>query len=59
MRHPLHFDRSYGAEMLRNKTRLSTERVSDSDRSKAAWRETPGLGNAERDAFPPKATRIP
>ena len=57
MRHPLHFDRSYSAEMLRNKARLSTERVADSVRSPARG-EIPPLGTAEKNAPPLKATRL-
>ena len=58
MRHPLHFDRSYSAEMLRSKVRLSTERVADSDRNLAGRRELPLLGTAEKNAVPLKATRL-
>jgi hypothetical protein len=57
MRHLLHFGRSYSTEMLRNKTRLSAERGTGSGRSVAGRREIP-VGNAGKDAFPPKATRI-
>jgi hypothetical protein len=57
MRRPLHFDR-YSTEMLRNKARLSTERVAEPGRHVVGRRETPYLGNAERDAFPLKGTRI-
>jgi hypothetical protein len=58
MRHPLHFDRSYSAEMLRNKVRLRPERVTNSGRNDIGRRETPGLQNADSDAFPLKVTRI-
>ena len=58
MRHPLHFDRSYSAEMLRSKVRLSTDRVADSDRSLPGRREIPPLGTAEKNAIPLKATRL-
>ena len=58
MRHPLHFDRSYSAEMLRNKARLSTERVADSDRGLPVRRVIPPLGTAEKDALALKATRL-
>jgi hypothetical protein len=57
MRHPLHFDRSYNAEMLRNKVRLRTERVTDAGTRDAKWRETPGRRSTENDAFPPNVTR--
>jgi hypothetical protein len=57
MRHPLHLDRSYSTEMLRNKARLSAERVADSSRSVARWREIPSQGSEEKNAFPLKATR--
>lgn len=58
MSHTLRFGRAYNTEMLRNKARLSRERVTDAGSSDAGWRETPALGNAPREAFPPKATRI-
>lgn len=58
MRHPLHFDRSYSAEMLRNKVRLRTERVTNSSRNDAGRRETSGLQNADNDAIPLRVTRI-
>lgn len=57
MRHPLHFDRSYNAEMLRNKVRLRTERVTDAGPRDTEWRETPGRQNANNDAFPLNVTR--
>ena len=57
MRHPLHFDRSYSAEMLRKKAQLSTDRVADSDRSLSGRRVIP-LGTAEKDALPLKAARL-
>jgi hypothetical protein len=43
--------------MLRNKARLNRERLKDSGRGDGRWREIPGLGNADKDAFPLKATR--
>ena len=58
MRHPLHFDRSYSAEILRSKVRLSTERVADSDRSLSGRRVISPLGTAEKDALPLKAARL-
>lgn len=58
MSHTLRFGRAYNTEMLRNKARLSREAVTDAGSSESGWRETPGLGNASRDAIPPKATRI-
>jgi hypothetical protein len=58
MRHPLHFDRSYSAELLRNKGRLNRDRVTNSSRGDAVRGETPGLQNAENDASPLNVTRI-
>ena len=58
MSHTSRFGRAYNTEMLRNKARLSKEHVTDAGSRDAAWRETPGLGNAQAGAFAPKATRI-
>jgi hypothetical protein len=62
MRHPLHFDRSYRTEMLRNKAQPKPERVMDLGRHAGTVlpgpSEIPCLGNAAKDAGPPKATRV-
>jgi len=58
MSHPLRFGHSYGTEMLRNKVRLKRERVTDLGLGEAGRREMPGLGIADENAFPLKATRI-
>ena len=58
MRHPLHFDRSYSAEMLRNKVRLTTGRNTDTARGNAGRGEIPALNRAEKEPFSAKVTRI-
>jgi len=44
--------------MLRNKVRLKRERVTDLGLGEAGRREIAGLGIADENAFPLKATRI-
>lgn len=58
MSRPLPFGHSYGREMLRNKVRLTKERVTDLGRSEAGECGTPGVESVGELASPPNATRI-